>query len=98
MRTGADAVLGPAVDGGWWVLALSRPELAQALSGVQMSSAQTGADTRVALEAAGAVVSIGPTLRDVDDAEDAAQVAWEFPRTGFARCWDKLVVAAGNVP
>lgn len=87
LALGPCAVLGPAADGGWWVLGLNRPELAGALETVTMSTARTGADTRAALVAAGATVATVATLRDVDDVADAAQVALVFPRTRFARCW-----------
>ena len=44
-----DAVLGPAEDGGWWVLALRDPVARRGLGGVAMSTPTTGADTRAAL-------------------------------------------------
>ena len=91
LREGTDAVLGPAEDGGWWVLGLARPELAGVLAGVEMSTARTGAETRAALSAAGAVVASGPTMRDVDDVDDAAHVARLAPGTRFARCWEQIV-------
>ena len=95
LRERADAVLGPAEDGGWWVLGLARPDLADALRGVEMSTARTCAETRLALEAAGALVAVGPPMRDVDDADDAAYVAGLAPGTRFARCWDQVL--AGEV-
>ena len=55
-----DAVLGPAEDGGWWVLALRDPTQAVALVGVPMSTPTTGVDTKIALEAAGLSVGRGP--------------------------------------
>ena len=36
-----DAVLGPATDGGWWVLALSDPAAARVLVDVEMSRPDT---------------------------------------------------------
>ena len=87
LHDGADAVLGPAEDGGWWVLGLARPAWADALTGIAMSTARTGAETRAALEAAGAVVVTGPSMRDVDDVDDAAHVAELAPDTRFAQCW-----------
>ncbi len=84
---GADAVLGAAADGGWWVLALRDPAAARALEGVPMSTDRTGADTRAALEAAGLRVASAPVLRDVDEVPDAAEVAEAAPRTRFARGW-----------
>lgn len=93
-----DTVLGPADDGGWWVLGLARPAWADALTGVEMSTARTGAETRAALEAAGAVVVTGPSMRDVDDVDDAAHVAELAPDTRFAHCWalcSEQALAAG---
>jgi uncharacterized protein len=82
-----DAVLGPAEDGGWWVLALRDPERAAALAGVPMSTPTTGEDTRAALEAAGLSVGTAATLRDVDTVADADAVAAAAPRSRFAAAW-----------
>lgn len=71
----ADAVLAPAVDGGWWALALRDPAAAQVLSAVPMSTSHTGEATLVALRAAGLRVELAPVLRDVDTAADAREVA-----------------------
>ena len=70
-----DAVLGPADDGGWWGLAVAEAQLAGVLAGVPMSTDQTYALTRAALESAGAAVHLLPVLRDVDDWVDAQEVA-----------------------
>ena len=83
----ADAVLGPAVDGGWWVLALREPEAAACLTGVPMSSPETGAKTLTALREAGLSVALAPQMRDVDVAADAEAVADLAPWTEFARLW-----------
>lgn len=82
-----DAALGPAEDGGWWVLALRRPADARALSGVPMSTPTTHADTRRALEAAGLRVARTGALCDVDTVVDADVVAGLAPATAFARAW-----------
>ncbi len=84
---GNDAVLGPAEDGGWWVLALTDPVFAAALAGVPMSTSRTCADTRAALENAGARVAGTTTINDVDTAHDAALAALAAPGTRFARLW-----------
>ena len=86
----ADAVLGHAPDGGWWVLGLRDPGRAAALTGVPMSTAQTGARTEAALAAAGAGVARTRVLRDVDTVEDAAAVAALAPDSRFARAWAAL--------
>jgi glycosyltransferase A (GT-A) superfamily protein (DUF2064 family) len=89
---GHDAVLAPAVDGGWWALALRRPADAAPLAGVALSTDRAGADTRAALTAAGLDVGTGPEARDVDTVADAAAVARLAPGSRFARAWEALGV------
>jgi rSAM/selenodomain-associated transferase 1 len=86
-----DAVLGPAADGGWWVLALRDPARAAALRGVPMSTEHTGRDTRAALEAAGLSVGTTVELVDVDTVEEADLSAEAAPHTRFARAWTSAV-------
>lgn len=78
-----DAWLGPALDGGFWALALAdpRPELVR---GVAMSRPDTGAVQLDRLRCAGLRVGTLPTLRDVDTAQCAAAVAALAPDTRFA--------------
>lgn len=82
-----DAVVAPALDGGWWALGISRSVLARALITVPMSTPCTGRDTLAALERAGARVWSGEYLRDVDELEDASAVAAIAPDTRFAAAW-----------
>jgi glycosyltransferase A (GT-A) superfamily protein (DUF2064 family) len=82
-----DAVLGPADDGGWWVLALRDPADAAVLAGVPTSTPDTGARTREALRARGLSVGEAPGLRDVDTATDAHAVAGCAPHGRFAAAW-----------
>jgi uncharacterized protein len=92
-RTGVDAVLGPAEDGGWWALGLRDPAHADVLRAVPMSTAHTGADTLAALRGRGLQVALLPTLRDVDTAADAYAVADLCPpHSRFGRA------VAGNLP
>jgi len=84
------AVLGPAEDGGWWVLALGSPGATAALVDVPMSRPDTYQATRTALAAAGAHVVTTRTLRDVDTVTDAEAVAAAAPDGRFARVWAEL--------
>jgi glycosyltransferase A (GT-A) superfamily protein (DUF2064 family) len=80
-------VLGPAEDGGWWVLALRDPAAARVLADVEMSTPTTYDDTRAALSAAGVPVGSAPVLRDVDTLADAEAVATAAPETHFTHTW-----------
>jgi glycosyltransferase A (GT-A) superfamily protein (DUF2064 family) len=83
----ADAVLGPAEDGGWWVLGLHAPSAANALRSVPMSEPTTYDDTRAALEGRGLRVASTTPMRDVDTRADADVVAGAHRDTEFARVW-----------
>ncbi len=85
--SGGDAVLGPATDGGWWVLALSDPSAAAALADVRMSRPDTFVATREALTLAGQSVRVGHELTDVDTVDEAASVAGSLTGGHFLRAW-----------
>jgi uncharacterized protein len=87
-------VLGPAHDGGWWLLGLSRPAVAQVLAGIPMSTPRTAFDTRRALVGWGVRVATAPVLRDVDTIADAELVARDAPATRFAQEWSRLPIGA----
>ena len=82
-----DAVLGPATDGGWWVLALSDPSAASVLAGVAMSQADTCRRTCEALTAAGQTVRLGHELTDIDTEAEAARVAGTLTGGHFLQAW-----------
>jgi hypothetical protein len=70
----ADAVLGIARDGGWWVLGVMNATMAGCLRGIPMSRPDTGVVTLAALEDTGIDVSLVPTLADVDTVDDIEAV------------------------
>jgi uncharacterized protein len=78
-----DAVLGPALDGGYWAIGLGRADT-RAFDGVPMSSPLTGTAQLARLRALGLEVASLPPLRDVDTIEDALAVAALAPATRFA--------------
>ena len=79
----ADAVFGPAADGGFWLLGLRQPD-AELIRGVPMSAAHTGRVQLDRLRAAGLRIRQVPELIDVDTVDDAVQVAGQAPGSRFA--------------
>ena len=73
----SEAVLGPARDGGWWVLGIHDPVRAECLNKVPMSQSDTGAVTIRALEDTGVDVTVVDELADVDVIDDVAAVRRE---------------------
>ncbi len=85
-----DAVLGPADDGGWWVLGRRDPRVVAPVGEVVMSEPTTYDDTRQALLDQGLRVGTTGPLRDVDTVEDAEAVAAQIPFSRFAAAWQTL--------
>ncbi len=73
-RPGDAAVLGPALDGGWWGIGMLRPH-PRAFAGVPMSSSATGEAQRVRLESLGMEVTMLAQQRDIDTYADLMAVA-----------------------
>jgi uncharacterized protein len=80
----ADAVIGPAMDGGYWGIGFRRPQPG-AFDGVPMSEPSTYEAQRRRLDQLGLRTAVLPTLRDVDTAADAEAVARLAPWSRFAR-------------
>ncbi|WP_330454924.1 MULTISPECIES: DUF2064 domain-containing protein [unclassified Streptomyces] len=92
---GCDAWFGPAEDGGFWALGLAAPD-PDLLRGVPMSVPETGAVQRRRLVDAGLTVRDLTSLRDVDTAADAAEVAALAPGGRFAAEWSRLARTAAR--
>ena len=88
-RSGSDAVLGWAADGGWWGIGLRRPDPAVFL-GIRMSTSGTGKAQAARLDALGLRWERLPVLRDVDTFADAMAVAATIPHTRFAAAVDEI--------
>lgn len=82
--TDADAVLGFANDGGYWLLGLAEPD-GSLIRGVPMSRDDTGALQLERLVNAGLTVRLLPELIDVDTIDDARAVAALAPESHFGR-------------
>lgn len=89
--TGTDAVLGPATDGGWWLLGLRNPLAASAIVAVPTSRADTGELTNLALRHQGLRIKLMPQLSDVDTLEEAVHVAHAGPAGQFAAAVRELL-------
>jgi hypothetical protein len=84
-----DAVLGPAEDGGYWLIGLEAP-VPEAVHGVPMSRDDTLAEQRRRLAELSLRVRDTVCLRDVDHFDDALWVAAAAPRGRFARVVDQV--------
>ncbi len=84
-----DAVLGPAIDGGYWSIGLRSAD-ASVFADVPMSSDETLACQRRRLAELGLSTYDQPTLRDVDTIADARTVAALAPNSRFARTLEAL--------
>jgi rSAM/selenodomain-associated transferase 1 len=89
LAAGADAVMGPAADGGYWAIGLQRPA-PDAFVGVPMSTCSTGLEQRRRLRQLGLGVELLAELRDVDTWADAVAVAGALPGSGFASAVERI--------
>ena len=82
----ATALLGPAADGGWWVIGLPGTDPHLVFPRVPMSTAATGRAQADRLWSMGLAVLEAPVRRDIDTVEDLRAVAASIPcsRTAVA--------------
>jgi glycosyltransferase A (GT-A) superfamily protein (DUF2064 family) len=73
-----------ATDGGWWILGVRHPALADLIADIPTSLPDTGQRTLAALRASGCRLAELPELSDVDIWKDAVAVAAEVPDGRFA--------------
>jgi rSAM/selenodomain-associated transferase 1 len=97
MSEGVDAVLGPALDGGYWAIGMRRPR-PDAFAGVPMSVELTGEAQRRRLRALGLRWRELASLRDVDTVDDARAVAARAPGSRFAAALQRIAGANGTAP
>lgn len=65
-----DVVFGMAHDGGWWVLGVTEPDMADCLPTIPTSRSDTGPATLEALRDKGLAVTLVSELSDVDTVDD----------------------------
>ena len=90
-----DAVLVPAVDGGYVAIGLARP--LDVFADIPWSTSEVAAATRRRLAAAGARWSELPALRDIDDAEDLAWWRGQGQPNGEAPGSARLAIHAAGI-
>ena len=95
-RPGVDAVLGPALDGGFWAIGLKRADRT-VFENVPMSTPSTLAAQRHRMRELGMRWAELPSLRDVDGIDDAWAVAAAAPRSRLAATLHGLS-PAGRAP
>lgn len=81
----ADAVFGPAADGGYWLVGLRRrPRIPDPFAPVRWSGPHALTDTRANLPT-GTRTAVLETLEDVDDVESLSRAATAYFRCSFRR-------------
>ena len=97
---GTDAVLGPANDGGWWVIGLRNPQTVarKPFGGVPMSAPNTGAAQLARLRRLGLRVRLLDRRQDVDSWADATAVAATIPGTRFAEVVRRVAATLPHPP
>jgi len=89
------AVLGPAADGGWWLIGLPGSDPRLVFAGVPMSTSHTGRAQAQRLQSLGLDVVLAPELRDIDTAEDLRLVTADIPDNRTARACTPVLARIG---
>jgi len=92
LEPGVDAVLGPALDGGWWAIGLHGYQTGL-FDGIPMSTPETGRDQAIRLADLGLAVAWLPPLRDLDTMVDAEALAARYPTSRTAAAFDAVDLA-----
>jgi glycosyltransferase A (GT-A) superfamily protein (DUF2064 family) len=79
------AVLGHALDGGWWIIGWRRADPEAVFAGIPMSAVTTGPAQETRLLGLGFGVLPAPPKRDIDTIDDLAAVAAAAPHLRTAR-------------
>jgi uncharacterized protein len=87
----SDAVLGHALDGGWWVIGWRHADPRAMFAGVPMSTPQTGRAQERRIRSLGLRLHRADPKRDLDTIEDLEAIADGFPHLRTAG----LALAAG---
>lgn len=87
-----DAILGPAEDGGYWIIGLRYPS-AELVADVPMSADNTAAVQMQRLRTAGLSVALACSYRDIDTIDDARAAARGREHLRFARALAREGVA-----
>jgi uncharacterized protein len=95
LRGRSRAVLGPAVDGGWWLIGLPGSDPHPVFAGVPMSTSHTGRAQARRLRSLGLDIVLAPELRDIDDAEDLHRVVAEIPDSRTAAAGAPILARMG---
>jgi len=81
----SDAVLGHAVDGGWWVIGWRAADPAAMFRGIPMSTPETGRAQEHRIRALGLRLQRAAPKRDIDSIDDLRIVARHHPLLRTAR-------------
>ena len=73
------AVLGPALDGGWWVIGWRQADPEAVFAGIPMSGATTGRAQENRLLAMGFEIAAAEPKLDIDTFDDLVTIAASFP-------------------